>query len=448
MSTKKTQTEEDMHFYIDNAPPKEVSLVLRILSMEEPLNTREIAEQLQREFDFTMQKDKTYSPRRLFDLGLAEKKEKNTYILTHLGKKIQQIISVDPEFYNDIMHFLHYIGMERIPNYRKLFWSYRRCCEIIWNEKKFLSTTELASRIQVNMKEEFLDAELLEKGVKISFLAIIDSVMAVILKSLVTKFPQLFNIASKFRAIDFNKRTGSRFNSEGASQVYSWVNTLAPPLYGVQLNKEIIKDLKEELISPEKLEKLDVLLGMVQITKKTLEKLKDKIDTNKLKSLINKLFNKDDLKQDLTKLEFDDKQIELILNYVGLRGEYSIEEIYRSLRALNFNDEEINIILSHPKVTNKKNKKIFPRVVNRYELVLLSLHFVYNMRKYRLGDPVILDEMLLNEIAGVFFLDEICCRTLIEQAAKMTKMLSLSDTFSGTSINLLISFDLYKDDIL
>ncbi len=77
------------------------------------------------------------------------------------------------------------------------------------------------------------------------------------------------------------------------------------------------------------------------------------------------------------------------------------------------------------------------RTVARHELALLGLDRTYRVRGYRYGDPVLLDDALLDEIAAVFFLDLSCCRQLIDTAARLTRAIRLSDTFAGTSITLL-----------
>ena len=72
-----------------------------------------------------------------------------------------------------------------------------------------------------------------------------------------------------------------------------------------------------------------------------------------------------------------------------------------------------------------------------FALQLLALEQVYQSRGYRHGDPVILDDGLLDETSRVFFLDPTCCRSLIDLAARLTKTVKLSDTFAGTSVALL-----------
>ena len=77
-------------------------------------------------------------------------------------------------------------------------------------------------------------------------------------------------------------------------------------------------------------------------------------------------------------------------------------------------------------------------------LALLALDDVYRSRGYRYGDPVILDEPMLDEVARVFFLDPICCRKLLDLAARLTKVIKLSDTFAGTSVTLMAPYTIER----
>jgi hypothetical protein len=79
---------------------------------------------------------------------------------------------------------------------------------------------------------------------------------------------------------------------------------------------------------------------------------------------------------------------------------------------------------------------LHPRSVTSYELILLALDRIYRQRGYRYGDPVLLDETLLDRIAAVFFLDLTCCRNLLEVAARLTRSVRLADTLAGTAITL------------
>jgi hypothetical protein len=92
----------------------------------------------------------------------------------------------------------------------------------------------------------------------------------------------------------------------------------------------------------------------------------------------------------------------------------------------------------------KGQKSLQRRIVDRFELVLLALDDLYRARGYRYGDPVILDESLLGAISSVFFLDLTCCRELIDLAARLTKVIRLSDTFAGTSITLMEPYSIER----
>jgi hypothetical protein len=180
---------EDTHFYLDYAPPDEVTNVLRILSHNNDLTPKGISDALRDSYGFNMQKDHTYSPRRLFDLGLAVQSRKGSlvkYRLSDLGSKIQNILGVDPAMAMDLMHYLHYAGYTAEPTKRKYLWSYRQCCKILWSNMKLLRYSDLASAIQLEMKE---------------------------------KFPWL----------DYGKRAGARFDNTAASRVAHWLRALEPP---------------------------------------------------------------------------------------------------------------------------------------------------------------------------------------------------------------------------
>ena len=66
-----SKIKEDAHFYLDNATPQEVINVLTVLSLDHELTPKEISDTLSNKYTFSMQKDYTYSPRRLFDIGLG-----------------------------------------------------------------------------------------------------------------------------------------------------------------------------------------------------------------------------------------------------------------------------------------------------------------------------------------------------------------------------------------
>jgi hypothetical protein len=77
------------------------------------------------------------------------------------------------------------------------------------------------------------------------------------------------------------------------------------------------------------------------------------------------------------------------------------------------------------------------RNITQHELILLAVDDLYRSQNYRYGDPVILDEAILDKVARVFFLDPTCCRELLSLAARLTKVVRLADTFAGPSITLM-----------
>ena len=56
-----------------------------------------------------------------------------------------------------------------------------------------------------------------------------------------------------------------------------------------------------------------------------------------------------------------------------------------------------------------------------------------------------MDDSLLNQLAGVFFLDQECCASLLQLAAKIVPTVRMADTLAGPSINLLCPFTI--DDL-
>jgi hypothetical protein len=276
----KNNAKEDTHFYLDNAPPKEVIAVLRVLSTYSDLTPKEISKTLRDSYGFEMQKDYTYSPRRTFDLGLADQSRKGsavTYRLTELGLKVQNMLGTDPALSTDVLHYLHYTGYTGLPHQRKYLWSYRRCCEILWTDMRIVSPSELASTIQAEMQE---------------------------------KFPWL----------DYGKKAGARFNSTAASCISTWLRALDP--------------------SP--------------------------------------------------------------IDHVG--------------------------------------SPLVPRTIDRYEIALLALDEIYRRNGYLYGDPVIMDDDFVWQVAGVFFLDTECCKELLGIGSRINQSLRISETLSGVSINLLKPF--------
>jgi hypothetical protein len=266
---------EDTHFYIDNAPPDEVAMVLRCLSASQPLTLDAIARRLATEYSFGMQKDRTYSPRRLLDLGLALASgvSRLEYTLSTLGAKVRVISTLDEDMFWEVMHFLHYSSHYLRPDARKYLWSYHQCCDISWEEGHLGPKQQMAAKVQSLMREEF-------------------------------------------SSMDFGARVGARFDSTAVGRWLSWIWKLSPSPFP------------------------------------------------------------------------------------------------------------------------RKAGVLKKRTVDRYELLLLSLDFVYHMRGYRYGDPVVLDDQLLGEIARVFFLDLVCCRQLLDVAGRMSRVAVLRETLAGTSVTL------------
>jgi len=271
---------EDTHFYLDNVPPEELQLTLRVLPLEGGLSPDEVAGALESEYGFRMQKDRTYSPRRAHDLGLARQARlagKLVYLLTPRGAKVQAIVGVDAGFGMDLLHYLHYSSFSGAPGDRKYLWSYRRCCELVWAASAAPPSADMAAQIQAQMRETF---------------------------------PHL----------DWTAKVGARFDATAAGRLKAWLRALEPsPL---------------------------------------------------------------------------------------------------------------------PAETGQ----LVPREVARYELALLGLDDLYRARGYRYGDPVLLDDAVVDETAAVFFLKRDCCRDLLHLAARLSSAVKMADTLAGPSVNLVRAY--------
>lgn len=181
-------TKPDVHFLIDNAPPLEVLNTLRCLDSEYALSVEEIRVKLKENWGYQAQKDLNYSTRRLFDLQLTIKVRKKGSIekhaLTERGMCIKEFLLIDQAFTVDLLHFLHYDGYKDI-NSRKLFWSYRQCCDIAWARKEMPKAKQLATEIQALINNEF---------------------------------PEIYT----------SVEVGGRFNEGGVSSWKSWLTALSP----------------------------------------------------------------------------------------------------------------------------------------------------------------------------------------------------------------------------
>lgn len=152
-------TKEDHHFYIDNASLPEVATALRVLSTDRALGPTMIRVIAARDFDYQMQKDATYAPRRLRDLGLAslDNGAGRGYILTAMGLKLQSILQYDQGLAYELFHYLHYTGFAGHPDARKLLWSYRRCCQLVWASGHVVDKSIVASTILSEAAQRFAD---------------------------------------------------------------------------------------------------------------------------------------------------------------------------------------------------------------------------------------------------------------------------------------------------
>ena len=271
---------EDTHFYLDNVPPEELQLTLRVMSPELGSTADELAGNLLREYGFKMQRDHTYSPRRAYDLGLAQQARSGgrlEYRLTTRGVKVQSIVAVDSALGLDVLHFLHYTGYMGDPQDRKYLWSYRLCCELVWAASEALPSPRMAAEVQARIEEDF-------------------------------------------PSLPSTDRIGARFDSTAAGRLKAWLRALRP--------------------SP----------------------------------------------------------------------------------------------------LPKGNGRLMRRRVERHELALLALDDLYRSRRYRYGDPVLLADAVLEQVASVFFLDTECCLDLLRVATRVAPAAVMSDTLAGPAVNLLRAY--------
>ncbi len=151
--------QEDVHFLIDSAPPKEVEHLLRCLSIQTASSLDELRSRLLNEWSFEAQRNLSFSTRRLCDLCLTTKQQtplgKPGYVLTALGTKVRSILESDHELYADVMHYLHFDGYDGLPHGRKLFWSYQQCCDIAWSRKMIPPAPEIVVEIQARIAVRF-----------------------------------------------------------------------------------------------------------------------------------------------------------------------------------------------------------------------------------------------------------------------------------------------------
>ncbi|OQA23059.1 MAG: hypothetical protein BWY63_00475 [Chloroflexi bacterium ADurb.Bin360] len=182
--------EEDLHFYIDYAPPEDVYKTLKCLSASYPMSTTKVFDTLEDQ-GMPVRSRRTETLRRLFDLGLANQSRDTqaviSYTLNDLGIKLCEIDNFESELVPDLLHYLHYSSYNyQNPESRKYLWSYRQCSIIAWHRGRLAAPKEMAAEIQSLMMEEF-------------------------------------------KHLDFTARIGARFDSTAVNRWKNWVDNLSPP---------------------------------------------------------------------------------------------------------------------------------------------------------------------------------------------------------------------------
>jgi hypothetical protein len=181
-------TNEDTHFYIDNAPFSDALQTLQLLSLSIPLAVQQIEERFVTQFGITDRKFRSEWPKRLNDLGLARQGHigrKMVYELTPLGLRVRELGNMVPSLYPDLMHYLHFTGYIMFESPRKYLWSYRLCSQYAWRDRRVSGRKGIAAQVQNTMRSEF---------------------------------PHL----------DFEARVGARFDDVAVGRWFSWVQKLEP----------------------------------------------------------------------------------------------------------------------------------------------------------------------------------------------------------------------------
>lgn len=175
---------DDSHFLLDNAPPKEVLYTLLSFSRGSEYSNSDLIDILNEKWSYKAQRNYSNSTRRLFDLQLLDKNEAGLFSITTLGEKVKEIHEFDNELFNEVFHFLHTTFYYFIENPRKMFWSYRKCSEYLWRNKKIITNQEISNHV-------------------------------------------INEIDSNWPNLDTSTR-GGRFNEGGVSSWKTWVNSLVP----------------------------------------------------------------------------------------------------------------------------------------------------------------------------------------------------------------------------
>jgi hypothetical protein len=189
-----TVAAEDLHFYIDYAPPEDVYKVLRCLNQDCPMTVSQIFDALEAQ-GTPVKSRRSEILRRVFDLGLTEQSQEGpavVYTLTSVGTKLSEVGAFEPELLPDLLHYLHYSSYNRQDlQSRKYLWSYRQCSIIAWHRGRMMATKEMASEVQALMMEEF-------------------------------------------DHLDFAARVGMRFDSTAVTRWKDWVMHLSPLPFGAE----------------------------------------------------------------------------------------------------------------------------------------------------------------------------------------------------------------------
>ena len=141
-----------------------------------------------------------------------------------------------------------------------------------------------------------------------------------------------------------------------------------------------------------------------------------------------------------------------MVSFVQSKIEDNFPNLYQMKIGGNFNAGGVNawkiwLVDLSPAIfssDNNQEKQILPRMIGDFQIALLSLDYLYTSRGYRYGDPILLNDELIDFMAGIFFLDINCFSNLLSLSSKLTRFVNFRETLAGTTITLQNSFTYFN----
>ena len=138
------------------ARPAHVERLLGVARADQPLGPRSVHSELTRDgYQITYD-----GVRRSLDLGaklgLFDRLERSTYVLTARGQACRNLALYRHEVYCDVMHFLLFATWEMGGHQGYWSWSYARTCEILWRSKPIIEGRKVIfGQLSAEAAEEF-----------------------------------------------------------------------------------------------------------------------------------------------------------------------------------------------------------------------------------------------------------------------------------------------------